>query len=251
MELVRRGITPRQIMTRKAFENAIRVCLAVGGSTNAVLHLLALAVECGVALDIFDFNAFYDSTPTLCDMKPAGRYAMEDLYRVGGIEKVMKLLLDEGLLHGDCLTVTGRTVAENLEGVSADLAGQDVIHPFSSPVSPRGPISILHGNLAEEGAVLKTVGIGEFVAQGPRPRLRERGARPSRPSSTGRSSKGDTVVIRNEGPRGAARACGRCSRPPPPSPGAGPLQARRARHRRPLLGRQPRNARRARRTGSA
>jgi dihydroxy-acid dehydratase len=201
MELVRRAITPRQIMTRKAFENSIRVCLAVGGSTNAVLHLLALAVESGVALDIFDFNSFYDTTPTLCDMKPAGRYAMQDLYRVGGIEKVMRLLLDEGLLHGDCLTVTGKTVEENLEGVSTDLSGQDVIHPFSDPVSPRGPISILRGNLAEEGAVLKTVGIGEFVHKGPA-RVFESEEHALKAILDGKIVKGDTVVIRNEGPRG-------------------------------------------------
>ncbi|HUJ76354.1 MAG TPA: dihydroxy-acid dehydratase, partial [bacterium] len=159
MQLVRRGITPRQIMTRKAFENAIRVVLAVGGSTNAVLHLLALATEAGVSLDIFEFNSFYDTTPTLCDMKPGGRYTMNELFRVGGVQKVMRLLLDRGLLHGDCLTVTGRTVAENLERVSADIGGQDVIYPFARPVSPKGPISILRGNLAEEGAVLKTAGI--------------------------------------------------------------------------------------------
>ncbi len=201
MELVRRGITPRQIMTRKAFENAIRVSLAVGGSTNVVLHLLALAVESGVALDIFDFNAFYDTTPTLCDMKPAGRYAMTDLYRVGGVEKVMRILLDAGLLHGDCLTVTGRTVAENLEGVSADLSGQDVIHPLSNPVSPRGPISILNGNFAAEGAVLKTVGIGEFVHKGPA-RVFESEEQALEAILAGKIAKGDTVVIRNEGPRG-------------------------------------------------
>jgi dihydroxy-acid dehydratase len=201
MNLLQRGITPRQIMTRKAFENAIRVVLAVGGSTNAVLHLLALAVEAQVSLDIFEFNSFYDSTPTLCDMKPAGRYVMTDLYKVGGLQKVMKVLLDAGLLHGDCLTVTGKTVAENLEGVSADLDGQDVIHPLSSPVSPKGPISILRGNLSEEGSVLKTVGIGEFLHRGPaRVFESEEEALEAILDKTVR--KGDTVVIRNEGPRG-------------------------------------------------
>src|SRR5271157_1678308 len=153
MNLLRRGITPRHIMTRHAFENAIRVVLAVGGSTNAVLHLLALAVEAEVKLDIFEFNSFYDTTPTLCDMKPAGRHVMEDLHAVGGIQKVMRVLLDAGLLQGDCMTSTGRTVAENLEGVSADLEGQEIIHPLDRPVNPRGPISILKGNLAEDGAV--------------------------------------------------------------------------------------------------
>jgi dihydroxy-acid dehydratase len=201
MNLLQRGITPRQIMTRKAFENAIRVSLAVGGSTNVVLHLLALAVEAGVSLDIFEFNPFYDTTPTICDMKPAGRYAMTDLYAVGGVQKVMRLLLDAGLLHGDCLTVTGRTVAENLEGVSADLSGQDVIHPLEKPVSPKGPISILKGNLAEDGAVLKTVGIGEFLHRGPA-RVFESEEEALKAILDGAVVKGDTVVIRNEGPRG-------------------------------------------------
>ncbi|MGA2479675.1 MAG: dihydroxy-acid dehydratase [Spirochaetia bacterium] len=201
MDLVRRGITPRMIMTRKAFENAIRVALAVGGSTNAVLHLLALAVEAGVSLDIFEFNSFYDTTPTLCDLKPAGRYVMNDLYGVGGVQKVMRILLDAGLLHGDCLTVTGRTVAENLEGVDTDLSGQDVIHPLSKPVSPRGPISVLKGNLAEEGAVLKTVGIGEFVHRGPA-RVFESEEEALKAILDKQIKKGDTVVIRNEGPRG-------------------------------------------------
>jgi dihydroxy-acid dehydratase len=201
MSLLERGITPRQILTRNAFENAIRVVLAVGGSTNAVLHLLALAAEAGVALDIFEFNSFYDTTPTLCDMKPAGRYVMEDLHAVGGIPKVMRVLLDAGLLHGDCLTASGRTVAENLEGVSADLSGQDIIHPLDKPVNPKGPISILKGNFAEEGAVLKTVGIGEFLHRGPaRVFESEEDALAAILSKSIR--KGDTVVIRNEGPRG-------------------------------------------------
>ena len=219
MNLLERGITPRQIMTRHAFENAIRVSMAVGGSTNAVLHLLALAMEAGVALDIFEFNAIYDSTPTLCDMKPAGRYAMTDLYRVGGVQKVMRVLLDAGLLHGDCLTVTGRTVAENLEGVSANLAGQDVIHPLDRPVSPRGPISILKGNLAEEGAVLKTVGIGEFVHKGPA-RVYESEEDALKSILDGAIKKGDIVVIRKRG-RAAGPACARCSPPPRrfPAPG--------------------------------
>jgi len=201
MDLLERGITPRQILTRKAFENAIRVVLAVGGSTNAVLHLLALAVEAGVALDIFEFNSFYDTTPTLCDMKPAGRYVMEDLHAVGGIPKVMRVLLDAGLLHGDCLTASGRTVAENLEGVSADLSGQDIIHSLDKPVNPRGPISILKGNFAEEGAVLKTVGIGEFLHRGPA-RVFESEEDALAAILAGSIKKGDTVVIRNEGPRG-------------------------------------------------
>jgi dihydroxy-acid dehydratase len=201
MELVRKGIRPREIMTREAFENAIRVVMAVGGSTNAVLHLLALAAEAGVKLDIFDFNAFYESTPTLCDMKPGGRYVMDDLYRVGGVRKVMRLLLDEGLLHGGCMTVSGRTVKENLADVSTDLGGQDVIHPFSDPVERKGPISILRGNLALDGAVLKTAGIGEFVHRGPA-RVFESEEDALEAILKKAVRKGDTVVIRNEGPRG-------------------------------------------------
>ena len=201
LELVRRGITPRDIMTREAFENAIRVVMAVGGSTNAVLHLLALAAEAKVALDIFEFNSLYETTPTLCDMKPGGRYVMNDLYRSGGVQKVMRILLDAGLLHGGCMTVSGRTVKENLADVSTDLAGQDVIHPMSSPVNERGPISILRGNLAEEGAVLKTAGIGEFVHTGPA-RVFEGEEDALDAILKGAIRKGDTVVIRNEGPRG-------------------------------------------------
>jgi dihydroxy-acid dehydratase len=201
VELLRRGITPRKIMTRHAFENAIRVALAVGGSTNVVLHLLALAVEAGVALDILDFNAFYDTTPTLCDMKPAGTHVMTDLHGAGGIQKVMRVLLDAGLLHGECMTATGRTVEENLRDVSSDLRGQEVIHSLSAPVSPKGPISVLAGNLAEEGAVLKTVGIGEFIHKGPA-RVFEGEEEALEAILEGRIKKGDTVVIRNEGPRG-------------------------------------------------
>jgi dihydroxy-acid dehydratase len=201
MNLLERGITPRMIMTRKAFENAIRVVLAVGGSTNAVLHLLALAVEAGVSLDIFEFNAFYDTTPTLCDMKPAGRHVMTDLHKVGGIRKVMRVLLDADLLHGDCITATGKTVSENLEDVSGDLFGQEIIHPLDKPVNPKGPISILKGNLAEEGAVLKTVGIGEFLHKGPA-RVFESEEEALKAILDKSITKGDTVVIRNEGPRG-------------------------------------------------
>jgi dihydroxy-acid dehydratase len=166
-----------------------------------VLHLLALAAEANVKLEIFDFNKFYQTTPTLCDMKPGGRYVMNDLYCAGGLQRVMKLLLDEGLLNGGCMTVSGKTVKENLADVSTDLSGQDVIHPFSDPVDPRGPISILKGNLAEDGAVLKTAGIGEFVHTGPaRVFENEEDALTAILSQAIRA--GDTVVIRNEGPRG-------------------------------------------------
>ncbi len=199
--LIRNNIRPRNIMTRRAFENAIRTVMALGGSTNAVLHLLALAREAEVPLTIDDFNPFAETTPILCDMKPAGRYVMNDLHRVGGVEAVMKTLLDRGLLHGDCLTVTGKTLAENLAGVRVSLDGQDVIHPFERPVRASGPIFILRGNLAEEGAVLKTCGLEEAEHTGPA-RVFEREEEALAAILDGKIRKGDTIVIRYEGPKG-------------------------------------------------
>ena len=201
MGCLREHIVPRDIMTKKAFENAIRVVMALGGSTNSVLHLLALANEVDVELSIDEFNHFYDTTPILTDMKPAGRYVMEDLFRVGGVQMVMKMLLDRGMLHGDCLTVTGKTVAENLAAVEVKLDGQDVVHSFDKPEQARGPIAILHGNLAPEGAVVKTCGLNEFHHTGP--------ARVFNDEEEALSAilndsvqKGDVVVIRYEGPKG-------------------------------------------------
>lgn len=199
--MIRDSVLPRDIMTREAFENAIRVVMAVGGSTNAVLHLLALAREAEVDLDILDFNRFFDSTPILCDMKPAGRFVMSDLDRVGGIPVVMKMLLQEDLLHGACLTVSGKTVAENLRDVTVDLTGQEVIRPFGDPVKGNGPIVILRGNLAPEGAVLKTCGLREVVHTGPA-RVFENEESALQAILEGRIKSGDTVVIRHEGPRG-------------------------------------------------
>jgi len=201
MLLIRKSILPREIMTRQALENAIRVVMAVGGSTNAVLHLLALAREAEVDLDILDFNGFFDTTPILCDMKPAGRFVMSDLDRAGGIPVVMKMLLDQRLLHGDCLTVTGKTVAENLRDVAVDLTGQEVIRPFEDPVKSNGPIVVLRGNLAPEGAVLKTCGLPEVVHTGPA-RVFENEETALQAILEGRIKSGDTVVIRYEGPRG-------------------------------------------------
>jgi len=201
MQLIRKSILPRDIMTREAFENAIRVVMAVGGSTNAVLHLLALAREAEVDLEILEFNAFFDSTPILCDMKPAGRFVMSDLDRVGGIPVVMKMLLDQGLLHGGCLTVSGKTVAENLRDVSVDLKDQEVIRPFDDPVKTNGPIVVLRGNLAPEGAVLKTCGLEEVVHTGPA-RVFENEESALEAILAGGIKSGDTVVIRYEGPRG-------------------------------------------------
>ncbi len=200
-ELIQRDIRPRDIMTRAAFENAIRVVMALGGSTNAVLHLLALAREAEVPLTIDDFNPFSETTPILCDMKPAGKYVMSDLHRVGGVETVMKTLLERGLLHGDCLTVTGRTLAENLVDAKTASAEQDVIHAFDRPVRASGPIVILKGNLAREGAVLKTCGLQEIEHTGPA-RVFEREEDALAAILAGKIRKGDTVVIRYEGPRG-------------------------------------------------
>ena len=199
--LIENGITPRQIMTRKAFENAIRVVMALGGSTNSVLHLIALAREVDIPISIDDFNGFSDTTPILCDMKPAGRYVMADLYEAGGLEVVMKMLLDRGMLHGDCLTVNGRTLAENLVDVEVKLKNQEVIHGFDNPVKRTGPIVILKGNLAPDGAVLKTCGLQEVVHTGPA-RVFDNEEEALEAILNGGVVGGDVVVIRYEGPRG-------------------------------------------------
>ncbi|MEX2443093.1 MAG: dihydroxy-acid dehydratase [Alkalispirochaeta sp.] len=201
MYCIREHITPRDIMTKNAFENAIRVMMALGGSTNAVLHLLALAHEVNVDLEIDEFNTFYDTTPILTDMKPAGRYVMQDLFEVGGVQMVMKMLLDQGLLHGDCLTVTGKTVAQNLADVQVNLEGQDVVHPFDEPEQARGPVAILHGNLAEEGAVVKTCGLNEFEHTGPA-RVFNEEEEALTAILNDEIKKGDVIVIRYEGPKG-------------------------------------------------
>ncbi|TVQ25246.1 MAG: dihydroxy-acid dehydratase [Spirochaetaceae bacterium] len=199
--LIEENVCPRDIMTRKAFENAIRTIMALGGSTNAVLHLLALAHEVDVDLTIDDFNHFSDTTPILCDMKPAGTYVMEDLDQAGGLQMVMKMLLDKGLLHGDCKTVTGKTLAEDLENVAVKLEGQDVVHPFEKPVKSQGPIVILKGNLAPDGAVLKTCGLQEVVHTGPA-RVFENEQHAMKAIISGSIKAGDVVVIRYEGPKG-------------------------------------------------
>jgi dihydroxy-acid dehydratase len=198
---IRENLVPRTIMTRKAFENAIRVVMALGGSTNAVLHLLALAHEVDVPLVIDDFNPFYDTTPILTNMKPAGKHVMADLYRVGGVQMVMKILLDQGMLHGDCLTVNGKTIAENLAEVVVSLEGQDVVRPFDKPEQVRGPVAILHGNLAVEGAVVKTCGLNEFEHTGPA-RVFENEEHALDSILNEGVSPGDVIVIRYEGPKG-------------------------------------------------
>jgi len=201
LHLMERDITPRDILTGQAFENAIRVVMALGGSTNAVLHLLALAREAEVPLQIDDFNRFADTTPIVADLKPAGKYVMNDLDRVGGVQMVMKMLLNQGLLHGGCLTVTGKSIAENLKEVKVTLDGQDVVYPLSHPVKGTGPIVVLKGNLATEGAVLKTCGVEITCHRGPA-RVFENEEDALGAILNNSIQKGDTLVIRYEGPKG-------------------------------------------------
>ncbi len=199
--LIRQGITARQIMTRPAFENAIAVVMALGGSTNAVLHLLAMAREADVDLTLDDFTRIGAKVPHLGDLKPFGRYVMNDVDKIGGIPVVMKLLLDAGLLHGDTLTVTGRTMAENLEALDPPAADDDVIRSLATPIHRTGGITILHGSLAPEGAVVKSAGFDDTVVEGPaRVFDGERAAMDALEAGT--IQHGDVVVIRYEGPKG-------------------------------------------------
>ncbi|MCP5463844.1 MAG: dihydroxy-acid dehydratase [Deltaproteobacteria bacterium] len=199
--LLEKDIKPSDIMTRKAFENAIVMVMALGGSTNAVLHLIAMAKAMDVPLKLDDFQRISDKTPYLADLKPSGQYVMEDLCLVGGVPAVQKLLLKEGLLHGDCLTVTGKTVAENLETLPALSEGQKVIMPVTNPIKKTGHIQILYGNLATEGAVAKITGKeGECFTGTARCFDAEEDM--IQGLADGKVKKGDVVVIRYEGPKG-------------------------------------------------
>jgi dihydroxy-acid dehydratase len=199
--MLRQGITARAILTREAFENAIAVVMALGGSTNAVLHLLAIAREADVPLDLDDFNRIGEKVPHLADVKPFGRYVMSDIDRVGGVPVVMKVLLDAGLLHGDVLTVTGKTMAENLAELNAPAPDGDVVRRLAEPIHRTGGITILHGSLAPDGAVVKTAGFDETVFEGTaRVFERERAAMDALEDAT--IGPGDVVVIRYEGPKG-------------------------------------------------
>ena len=201
VEMLRQGITSHDIMTKPAFENAIAVVQAFGGSTNAVLHLLAIAHEADVDLTLADFARIGAKVPHLADLKPYGRYVMSDVDHVGGIQVVMKTLLDEGLLDGDCLTVTGRTIAENLEVLAPRPADGKVLRPASAPIAPTGGITILHGSLAPEGAVVKSAGFEEDVFEGTA-RVFEREQHALDALNDGTITHGDVVVIRYEGPKG-------------------------------------------------
>jgi dihydroxy-acid dehydratase len=201
MELIRKGIRPRQIMTREAFENAIAVTMALGGSTNAVLHLLAIAYEAEVELDLSVFNEIAAKVPHIADTKPHGKYHMVDVDRIGGVPVVMKHLLDAGLLHGDCLTVTGRTVAENLAELGPPAPDGDVIRPLSEPIHDIGGIAILTGSLAPKGSVVKVAGIDFEHFEGPA-RVFDGEEDAMDAVLAGRINSGDIVVIRYEGPKG-------------------------------------------------
>jgi dihydroxy-acid dehydratase len=200
MHVLREGIRPRDILTRQAFENAISSEVATGGSTNAVLHLLALAQEAGVPLALGDFDAFARRTPHIADMHPGGKYMMVDLDRVGGISVVLRELLDGGLLHGGAMTVTGKTMAENLAGVKRP-AGQDVVRALASPIAPRGTLAVLTGTLAPEGAVIKTAGVKRETFRGPA-RVFEREEDALEAITSRRITAGEVLVIRYEGPKG-------------------------------------------------
>jgi dihydroxy-acid dehydratase len=199
--LARAGIRPRDIMTRKAFENAITVAIALGGSTNAVLHLLAIAHTAGVKLSIDDFTRVGRRAPVLADLKPSGKYGMAHLSRIGGLTPLMKLLLDAGLLHGDCLTVTGKTVAENLRDVKPYPVDQDVVHPLSNPIKADSHIRILYGNLAPTGAVAKISG-KEGLRFAGKAIVFESEETALKAILDGRVKPGHVIVIRNEGPVG-------------------------------------------------
>lgn len=201
-EAIKNRILPRQILTRKAFENAIAVIMAVGGSTNSVLHLLAIANAIGVELTIDDFEEIRAKVPVLCDLKPSGRYVATDLHKAGGIPLVMKMLLEKGLIHGDALTITGKTVAEQLADVPSEPSpDQDVIRPWNNPMYAQGHLAILKGNLATEGSVAKITGVKNPVITGPA-RVFESEEECLDAILAGKINAGDVIVIRYEGPKG-------------------------------------------------
>ncbi len=200
MELIRRNIRPRDIVTRQALENAARVVAATGGSTNGGLHLPAIAHEAGIDFDLHDVCEIFRKTPYIADLKPGGRYVAKDMYEAGGVPVLMKALLDGGYLHGDCLTVTGRTVAENLAKVAFP-AGQDVIRPTSNPLSPTGGVVGLRGNLAPQGAIVKVAGMKGLTFAGPA-RCFDCEEDAFRAVRDHQYKEGEVLVIRYEGPRG-------------------------------------------------
>jgi dihydroxy-acid dehydratase len=201
VNLLRKGIRPRDIMTRKAFENAITVVIALGGSTNAVLHLLAMAHASGVRLKIDDFTRIGRRVPVLADLRPSGRYMMSELIEIGGIQPLMKMLLDAGLLHGDCLTVTGKTLAQNLRGVKPYPRDQQIVRPLAEPIKKDSHLVILKGNLAPEGAVAKISGKEGLRFSG-KARVFASEEEALKRILDGAVKKGDVIVVRYEGPKG-------------------------------------------------
>ncbi|MCB1258807.1 MAG: dihydroxy-acid dehydratase [Acidimicrobiales bacterium] len=201
MALIAENIRPRQIMTKEAFENAIAVVMALGGSTNAVLHLLAIAHEARVELELDDFNKVAKRVPHIADTKPHGKYHMVDVDNIGGVPVVLKALLDAGVLHGDCLTVTGRTMAENLEALDPPAPDGDVIRPLSTPINPVGGIAVLQGSLAPKGSVVKVAGI-DFTRFEGTARVFDGEQAAMDEILAGKIKAGDVVVIRYEGPKG-------------------------------------------------
>jgi len=201
VEMLRQGLTARTILTREAFENAIAIVMALGGSTNAVLHLLAIAYEAEVELTLDDFNRIGDKTPHIADVKPFGRHVMNDVDRHGGLPVLMKALVDANIMHGDVMTVTGKTMAENLEAMAIDPLDGEVLRPLNKPLHPTGGITILRGNFAPEGAVVKSAGFDASTFEGPAKVFeRERAAMDA--LTDGEIHAGDVVVIRYEGPKG-------------------------------------------------
>jgi dihydroxy-acid dehydratase len=200
MALVERGLRPRDIVTRRALENAAAVVAASGGSTNAALHLPAIAHECGISFDLFDVAEVFRRTPYIADLKPGGRYVAKDLFEAGGVPLLMKALLDGGHLHGDCMTVTGRTIAENLAGVKWN-PGQDVVRPVAAPLSPTGGVVGLKGNLAPEGAIVKVAGMSMLQFSGPA-RVFDGEEACFDAVKNRKYKEGEVLVIRYEGPRG-------------------------------------------------
>ena len=201
VELIKRGIRPRQIMTRRAFENAITVCIALGGSTNAVLHLLAIAASANVKLALDDFTRIGKRVPVLADLRPSGRFSMSELVAIGGIRPLMKTLLEAGLLHGDCVTVTGASLADNLRDVAPYAHGQQIIRPMSDPIKKDSHLVVLYGNLAPEGAVAKITGKEGLRFTG-KARVFDSEEASLKGILGGRVRAGDVVVVRYEGPKG-------------------------------------------------
>jgi dihydroxy-acid dehydratase len=201
VKLVKQGILPSHILTREAFENAITVVIALGGSTNAVLHLLAIAHTAGVPLELDDFTRIGKRVPVLADLRPSGKYSMSELIKIGGIQPLMKMLLNEGLLHGDCLTVTGKTLAQNLKSVKPYPKNQDIVHAFTNPIKPDSHLVVLYGNLAPEGAVAKITGKEGLSFTG-RARVFDGEEKALQAILDGDVVAGDVVVIRFEGPKG-------------------------------------------------